>query len=370
MRLASFNLENLFDRARALNLGSWDEGRPILELFSKVNALLNKPRYDSDDRKKILAGLKQCGVLHKDDAGKFVLLRQNRRKLLKRTNGTVEVVATGRDAWVGWLELKTEPVNEIASRMTARVVEEIDADVMGVIEVDNRIALSRFNSQVLTLVQGQPYDHVMVIDGNDDRGIDVGILSKKNLDIRGIRSHVDATDNGGRIFSRDCPEYEIELGGGERLLVLVNHLKSKGFGGKAESDARRRRQAKKVREIYDARKKAGYDYIAVIGDLNDTPDSAPLEPLLKQGSTLKEVSKHANYLDDGRPGTWKNGTASGKLDYILLSPKLWEKVERAAIFRKGVWGGKNGDLWPHFGEMKSESHAASDHAAIWVDLDL
>jgi hypothetical protein len=45
-------------------------------------------------------------------------------------------------------------------------------------------------------------------------------------------------------------------------------------------------------------------------------------------------------------------------------------VKRASVFRKGVWGGKNGDLWLHFDEMKSESHAASDHAAIWVDLDV
>jgi endonuclease/exonuclease/phosphatase family protein len=346
MRLASFNLENLFDRARALNLGSWDEGRPILELFSKVNALLNKPHYTATDKTKILDGLKQLGVLHKDDAGKFVLLRQNKGHLLKRSNGKVQVVADGRQDWVGWLELKTEPVDEIASRMTARVVEEVGADVMGVIEVDNRI------------------------DGNDDRGIDVGIVSRKSLDIRRIQSHVDARDAGGSIFSRDCPEYEFPLSGGERFLVLVNHLKSKGFGSKAESDARRRRQAKKVREIYDARRKEGYDYVAVIGDLNDTPDSSPLEPLLKQGSTLKDVSQHPKYQDDGRPGTWKNGTASGKLDYILLSPKLWGKTQGASVFRKGVWGGKNGDLWPHFAEMKSESHAASDHAAIWVDLDL
>jgi endonuclease/exonuclease/phosphatase family metal-dependent hydrolase len=279
-------------------------------------------------------------------------------------------VADGRQDWVGWLELKTEPVDEIASRMTARVVEEVGADVMGVIEVDNRIALSRFNAQLLKAVNGKPYEHVMVIDGNDDRGIDVGIVSRKSLDIRRIQSHVDARDAGGSIFSRDCPEYEFPLSGGERFLVLVNHLKSKGFGSKAESDARRRRQAKKVREIYDARRKEGYDYVAVIGDLNDTPDSSPLEPLLKQGSTLKDVSQHPKYQDDGRPGTWKNGTASGKLDYILLSPKLWGKTQGASVFRKGVWGGKNGDLWPHFAEMKSESHAASDHAAIWVDLDL
>ena len=29
MRLAAYNVENLFDRAKALNLGTWEEGRPV-----------------------------------------------------------------------------------------------------------------------------------------------------------------------------------------------------------------------------------------------------------------------------------------------------------------------------------------------------
>ncbi|OYW68378.1 MAG: hypothetical protein B7Z40_03275, partial [Bosea sp. 12-68-7] len=33
MRLAVYNVENLFDRAKAMNLDSWAEGRPVLERF-------------------------------------------------------------------------------------------------------------------------------------------------------------------------------------------------------------------------------------------------------------------------------------------------------------------------------------------------
>ena len=73
----------------------------------------------------------------------------------------------------------------------------------------------------------------MVIDGNDDRGIDVGLLTKPGFPIAGIRSHVDDTDTTGTIFSRDCPEYRIALPGGGQLTVLVNHFKSKLGGGTA-----------------------------------------------------------------------------------------------------------------------------------------
>ena len=369
MRLASFNLENLFDRAKAFNEDTIAEGKVVLDKFGQLNKIFAKANYSNADKNKILNGLDELGVLRDDNAGEFVRLRQNRGKLLKRPQtGAVQVVATGRDDWVGWLELKTEHVNEIATQNTARVIQEVNADVVGAIEVDNRIALLRFNEQMLPFVEADPYPHIMVIDGNDDRGIDVGLMTR--FDVGTIRSHVDDLEDDSRIFSRDCPEYEIMLPSGDTLLLLINHLKSKGFGTQADSNARRLRQATRVREIYDAHRAAGVTLIAVIGDFNDTPDSAPLAPLLADGSDLRDISVHPDFQSDGRPGTYTNGTASQKIDYILFSPELFDQVDNAGVFRKGVWGGVNGDLFEHFPEMTKPIHAASDHAALFVDLDV
>jgi hypothetical protein len=49
---------------------------------------------------------------------------------------------------------------------------------------------------------------------------------------------------------------------------------------------------------------------------------------------------------------------------------LFAKARKGGIFRTGVWGGKNGDMWSHYPEMKKASDAASDHAAIWADIDV
>lgn len=35
-----------------------------------------------------------------------------------------------------------------------------------------------------------------------------------------------------------------------------------------------------------------------------------------------------------------------------------------------MWGGVQGALWPHFPELTTADEAASDHAALWVDLDV
>jgi len=261
-----------------------------------------------------------------------------------------------------------ERVNEIATQNTARVIRELNPDVVATIEVDDRVAVQRFNSQLLPSVAALPYSHIMVIDGNDDRGIDVGLMSR--FPIGTMRSHVDDLQDGNRVFSRDCPEYQILLPSGGRLLLLVNHLKSKGFGTQEDSNAKRLRQATRVREIYEERRKAGLTHIVVLGDFNDTPDSAPLAPLVGNGSNLRDIFTHPKFQADGRAGTFGNGAASEKIDYILLSPELFKLVARAGVFRKGVWGGKNGDLFPHFPEMTSAIHAASDHAAIFVDLNV
>ena len=380
MRIASFNVENLFERAVALNQDQWTNaagenparwaaGRETLDLYAKLNALLRKHSYAVADKARIVAYLVALG-LEKRDETDLIILRRNRGSLVRRPHDApIEVVAAGRDDWIGWLELKREAVDEVATRNTARVLKEIDADIVVVVEAENRTSLCRFNAQVLEGAGGRPYDHVMLIDGNDERGIDVGLMTRAAAEIESVRSHVDDRQRGEVIFSRDCPEYHLRLASGERLVVLANHLKSKGYGAPAQSNAKRQAQAVRVREIYERLRDDGVDRVVIAGDFNDTPDSAPLAPLL-DGTDLRDISTHAAFDDGGRPGTYGNGTKGNKIDYILLSPALFERVTAGGIDRRGVWGGKNGTLWPHFPEIERASQAASDHAAIWADLDI
>ncbi|CUS34511.1 endonuclease/exonuclease/phosphatase family protein [Candidatus Nitrospira nitrificans] len=371
MRLATFNVENLFDRSKIMNLNKWTDGSKILKDYARLTDLVGQDVYSSTDKKEMLKIMEKYPGLsspQKKDST-YIRLRDIRGDFLKKPQGqSVQIVANGRSSWIGWFELNTEPISEVATENTARVVRLLNADILGVVEAEDRTGLKAFNDTVVKKIGGQPYDHVMLIDGNDERGIDVGIISRSKLPIVSMRSHVDDQDQEGSIFSRDCAEYTFGLSEGRTLLVLVNHLKSKGYGTQGDSDAKRLRQARQIRKIYDQRRQEGFQYIAIIGDFNDTPDSGPLAPLLKEESDLKDVAAHPNYHNDGRPGTHGNGTASSKLDYILLSPSLWATVQQAGIERRGVWGGKNGTLWPILPEIKSAKDAASDHAALWVDL--
>jgi endonuclease/exonuclease/phosphatase family metal-dependent hydrolase len=358
----------MFQRAKAMNSKTWSEGAEVLKLYADLNGLLGKPTYSNADKKKIIALLKKLGI-EKSDDGELVILRQNRGHLIKRGKKGIEVVANGRNDWIGWLDLEVEEVSETATRNTGQVIRDIGADVLGIVEAESRPALLRFSNNILKAVAGKPFDHVMLIDGNDERGIDVAIMTRKDYNIVSIRSHVDDADNVGLIFSRDCAEYTVETPKGNRLVLLINHFKSKGFGSQVTSNTKRERQTKRVKEIYEDLQAKGAKFVAILGDFNDTPDSAPLAPLIKN-TNLKDISLHTAFDDGGRPGTFGTGAKSNKIDYILMSPDLFTKTTKGGIFRKGVWGGINGNMWPHYPEMKQASDAASDHAAIWAEIDL
>ncbi|NWG36570.1 endonuclease/exonuclease/phosphatase family protein [Nitrososphaera sp.] len=370
MRLATFNVENMFDRPAIMNLPKWSDGRKVLEDFADLTNLAEKDSYSAADKSRMLTIMDRNTGLLTAGKSKYIALNKIRGSFLKKPKGKpAEIVANGRSSWIGWFELRKEHVEETAIENTARVINEVNADVLCVVEADNRIVLTRFNEQVIPKVGGQQYDHAMLIDGNDERGIDVGIMTRRDYPIESIVSHVYDTDAGGTVFSRDCAEYRVATPSGRTLLVLVNHFKSKGYGPPSESNARRERQARQARKIYDERLQAGFEYIVVAGDLNDTPDGAPLAPLLADGA-LVDIMAHPSFAGDGRPGTHGNGNKSGKLDYILMSPKVAQAVQAGGIERRGVWGGTHGTLFPHFPEIEEEKDAASDHAALWVDLNL
>jgi endonuclease/exonuclease/phosphatase family metal-dependent hydrolase len=372
LRIASFNVENLFARAKALNTDSWAAGRPVLAAQAEVNQLFELPSYDQPTKARILTLLTTLGVERSDESG-FVRLRKIRGQLLRRPRtGPVQVMADGRPDWIGWVELKTEPVDELAMQHTAMVIRDVNADVLGVVEADSRPALKTFTEALLAEVDGRPFEQVMLIDGNDDRGIDVGLLTRPPYGLRFLRSHIFDTDADGVIFSRDCCEYHLDTPDSAGLVILVNHLKSKGYStpGDPQGAKRRLRQATRVAAIYQQLQADGATQVAVIGDFNDDPTSTALQPLLA-GTDLRDISNHPNFDFGPRQGTYGGGGAKDKIDYILLSPELFTKATGGAVFRKGVWHGPRvRNPWPMYDTLTQEVHAASDHAAIYADITL
>ncbi len=296
MRLASFNVENMFERPSVMNLPSWEDGKTVLKDYDDLTNLIQNKMYTEQIKKEILQIMKRNNGLLTKGESKFIRLVEVREKLVKKQQGVNIILVNGRDDWIGWFELKKDTIKELAIENTARVINELKADILCVVEADNRIALKRFNDMVIPKLNRQSYDHTMLIDGNDERGIDVGIICRKGFEIRSMTSHVDDIDPGGLIFGRDCAEYHLTTHSRNDLILLTNHFKSKGFGAQQDNDKKRTRQAKKGLKIYDELNKK-FDFIVVINYPNDTPDSAPLRALLGSNSSLLDTMKHDKFVE-------------------------------------------------------------------------
>lgn len=247
VRIASFNVENLFARPKAFGTSTWSAAEPVLKAYQEVNALINSANYTAEDKNRIRDLLVKLDIYTRNEAGavrrnhttepKWAWLRKNRGAFDSEPRDqiqSVEIVAEGCGNWIGSVELAKEAVDETATRLTARVIRDVGADILALVEVEDRPSLVRFNRDLLAGL----YQHVMLVDGNDERGIDVAIMTRNNFDIESIHSNVDRADAEGLIFSRDCAEYKVRTPSGTRINVLVNHFKSQSGGG----GAKRKRQ--------------------------------------------------------------------------------------------------------------------------------
>ena len=366
LRIATFNVENLFSRPKIMNFPTWAEGQPFLDDYYRLNSLLNKDVYTTADKNQILKILTKYRLTAARTNNKYFVLYDIRGDLLERPrNRPASVKATGRADWLGWVELKSEAIRDEAIINTARVIAEVNPDILVLVEVDDRPALQRFHDQVLVPFlksKGiQPFPYNMLIDGNDERGIDVGVLSR--MPILRMQSHIADAIDGRKIFSRDCPEYYFEIGGGQELVVLPNHFASKGSDRTGE---RRTIQAERVRQIYQNLRLLQPNVI-VAGDLNDYPQGGSLDPLIKQ-TDLRDAMSLDVY--QGFPGTFRTAGEKEKIDYLLLSPQLAAAVTQVDVERRGYYAPRKWESFENINAKTKDRYQASDHHCLWADLQL
>jgi endonuclease/exonuclease/phosphatase family metal-dependent hydrolase len=256
---------------------------------------------------------------------------------------------------------KPKDTQTIAERISA-----MNVDVLAVQEVENIDILKSFNEEYL----GGLYSTAVLIEGNDQRLIDVGLLSK--LPVGAITSFQTAAHHekpNQRVFSRDLLEVQILDAAGQSKLftIYINHLKSHfgdeehGGQGKIDNDTHRRRQAEKIAEIVGSRMAAGDKYV-ITGDMNDAPDTVPMQPMLTiHGSQLFNALTNPLETRPAKPESsghepqgpaWthrfvKSGQVEHKLfDQIWLSPALAPAFVGSFIDRRIKHGGDGSDHDP------------------------
>ncbi len=212
----------------------------------------------------------------------------------------------------------------------AEVMVSSGADVIALQEVENLEILTAFRNQNGL---GKTYPHLLLLEGNDNRGIDVALMSK--YPIQNPVSHKETTfkvekeEKPGR-FLRDVLQADIEMPGKIPVRFFVTHFASK-LGGE-RSDRLRKAEARAAREIIQKETAAfpGQRYV-LLGDFNDTPESPAVKTFTtpdKNGWAMRDVFADApdtvSYpTDEEAAAKW----GRKKIDQILVSPQLMESFQ-------------------------------------------
>ncbi len=236
-------------------------------------------------------------------------------------------------------------------------IRQSRADVIGLQEIENFGALVDF-TQGSVGPEFKTTKGIVSQQSNDPRGIDLGLLSALPLGrVISHRFNEFKTPLGRKYrFGRDCLQVEVLSKDRAQVLLtaFVCHFKSKYTkydpvdepakyaADQARSADKRAGEANEVVRIIREQLNPASDRFVVMGDLNDTPDSAALAPLC--GSLNPLGLFNATSLldqDDAAPGSetrrprdthlWNRyDRAQGKrlktwaqIDHMLCSPALW-----------------------------------------------
>lgn len=309
-------------------------------------------------------------------------------------------------------------------QQTALAVAEADADIICLQEVDSMEALRAFEYGYLFRMVGHGYLQKYLVEGNDSRGIDVGVMMREEtrhgqkIEVVDVRSHAALTYRDlhlfnealaatnrpdDKIFKRDCLELDLRIGG-RPLTLYVVHFKSMtsgrdGMEGRIATMPIRVAEARAVRHIVENRFGKGRaekkDFV-ICGDMNDYQERVVIGGDRRNGYSFTHEEGLESALDVfSRDGfvenvmrrrdpldRWTLYHARGpeerhlcQLDYLWLSPSLARKnaltvpevVRGGQPFRTLFPPGQEVERFPRVGWDRPK---ASDHCPVVVSLDL
>ena len=253
----------------------------------------------------------------------------------------------------------------------------MNADVLAVQEVEHIEILKQFNRDNLNNL----YPHVALVEGNDSRLIDVGILSK--LPLGPITSHQTAThpeDPGRRVFGRDLLQVEILDAAGHKLFNLYNtHLKSHfvpvgedPVAGAQQANDRRRRQAEATSRILSRMERPNSRFV-LLGDMNDPPESPHLAPMLvADGKPLVNALAQVQETRPAKAETPGQGPGPQNPLWTHRFNPPGPEFPRYELFDQ-IWlsQGLAGRLiGAHIDRRENHGGDGSDHDPAWIELDI
>lgn len=239
--------------------------------------------------------------------------------------------------------LHPKPESSLAS--LAEVLRDSQADVVALQEVETVDLLRAFRDRYKL---EKLYPHVLLIEGNDKKGIDVALLSR--YPIASFKSHVGRVigldHDEPQHFRRDLLQADLKLPGHQSLRVYCAHYIAQGDDW---CDSRRLEEARATVDIVKEEQAAKpADFTTVLGDFNDTGKSAVLRTL-ESGGELLDASEG---VGPSWGDLWPTKYPPKQFDHVMVSPNLSARQSGRGLFRHSL------------------APKVSDHLMVYADFKL
>lgn len=260
----------------------------------------------------------------------------------------------------GWTE-RPKPEKELVA--LSESLHDINADVIGFQEVESLQVLTQFRDKYL---RDMGYQHVVLVEGNDRRGIDVALFSR--FPVSNVKSHKDlrfpVPGQGTQGFSRDLLQARINAPNNYKFTMFVAHLKSQH--GDDPADIKREAEALQIQNIIGTFQKANpQENFVLLGDFNDRPEAKHISHVVNPRVSNLNLSDIIMEEMGAQPWvyTYHPKKYRSRIDYILMSQTMKrEYIPKSVKLYKPF---KEGNEW-----KKLYFYNASDHIPVTVDFNI
>ena len=267
--------------------------------------------------------------------------------------------------------VRAKPEHELEA--VAKAIRELDADVIGLQEIEGIGALSEFNAKYL---HNMGYRYVMSIDVLHERGIEQAVLSRfpikeamvwPHMKLEGIHpSKVGSyriRHAGQEIgFSRSPLFVRIEVPAGlhekqeepyEFAMFIVHHKSGRSYGYWRDQESQG--VIGKIQALQEAEPELN---IAVLGDFNAQPDADSINAYLSSGmrDMATPSGDHADFYTHESRRT---------IDYIMMNPAMAADVQQEGFVLLTPLRRKDQD----YRTTPAPEGFASDHLPVAIDFE-
>jgi len=148
MKITTFNIQNLFHRDRSLLDKPFDDCSA--EWTIEIDQLMAKIKRTDKDNLRLRELSCMLGIDNSLQLPYAVVKRKSGFLFLKGMNYSKELKAGELTDWNGWIALQNIPIEPLAIENKARVIADINPDILILQEIEDRASLEELNNGSLS----------------------------------------------------------------------------------------------------------------------------------------------------------------------------------------------------------------------------